>query len=174
MSRYTDDLITISKEDYNLAVEKNFKCNIRHINGMGVNTNKYFKVSDEYKSKLRKELGYKDEFIILCTGELNKNKNQGILIKSLIELTKEHNNIKLLLAGNGPEYNNLVNSIKENNLNEKITLIGYRTDLENYVKISDLVVSASIREGLGLNILEAMTCGKAIVEIGRASCRERV
>ncbi|MFR2779357.1 MAG: glycosyltransferase, partial [Intestinibacter bartlettii] len=74
MSRYTDDLITITEEDYKLAKDRKFKGNIHHVHGVGVNTDKFVKLSDEDRQKLRAEKGYTDEFIILCTGELNKNK----------------------------------------------------------------------------------------------------
>ena len=41
--------------------------------------------------------------------------------------------------------------------------MGYRTDLERVVPAVDLVVSCSYREGLPLNIVEAMLCKKAAV-----------
>ena len=42
-----------------------------------------------------------DEFIILCTGELNKNKNQIMTIEAMKEIVKENKKIKLLLVGKG-------------------------------------------------------------------------
>lgn len=53
--------------------------------------------------------------------------------------------------------------IVDNNLEKHVKLIGYRTNLERFVKMSDIVVSASLREGLGLNLIEAMLCGKPVV-----------
>lgn len=174
MSRYTDDLITITEEDYNLAKSKGFKGNIHHVHGVGVNSSKFVKLSEEDRQELRKSKGYNDEFIILCTGELNKNKNQATLIRAMAEIVKKHDNIRLLLAGNGPEHDNLVGLINELDLGMYVELLGYRTDLEDYVNICDLVVSASYREGLPLNIMEAMICGKPVVASDNRGHRELI
>ena len=174
MSRYTDDLITITEEDYNLAKTKGFKGNIHHVHGVGVNSSKFVKLSEEDRQELRKSKGYSDEFIILCTGELNKNKNQATLIRAMAEIVKKHDNVRLLLAGNGPEHDNLVGLINELDLGMYVELLGYRTDLEDYVNICDLVVSASYREGLPLNIMEAMICGKPVVASDNRGHRELI
>ncbi|WP_347028942.1 glycosyltransferase family 4 protein [Intestinibacter bartlettii] len=174
MSRYTDDLITITEEDYKLAKDRNFKGNIHHVHGVGVNTDKFVKLSEEDRQKLRLDKGYTDEFIILCTGELNRNKNQAMLIKAMREVVKKHPEAKLLLAGNGPEHDNLVKLIGDLNLGNNVELLGYRTDIQDYVNICDLVVSASHREGLPLNIMEAMICGKAVIASDNRGHRELV
>lgn len=174
MSRYTDDLITITEEDYKLAKSKNFKGNIHHVHGVGVNSDKFVKLSEDDRNRLRQQKGYDKDFIILCTGELNKNKNQSILIKSMKKVVEKHSKVKLLLAGNGPEHDNLENLIKELDLEDNIELLGYRTDLEDYVNICDLVVSASYREGLPLNIMEGMICGKPIIASSNRGHRELI
>lgn len=174
MSLLSDDIITITEEDYNLAINKNFKGKIHHINGIGVNSKKFIKLSDKNREKLRNKMGYGDEFIILCTGELNKNKNQSILIKAMSNVVRNNKNVKLLLAGNGPMEEELVKLINELDLQDNIQLLGYRTDLENFVNICDLVVSVSIREGMPLNIMEAMICGKPVVASYNRGHRELI
>ena len=162
-ARYTDKLITIVNEDYELA-KKKFKCPVYHIHGVGVDSERFYPVSDETKQQLREKLNLLlTDFVVLCTGELNKNKNQSQLIKAISILKNKAPNIKVLLAGNGPNKQNLINLISDLGLGDNIMLLGYRTDLEKIIPAVDLVVSCSKREGLGLNVIEAMLCKKAVV-----------
>lgn len=164
LTSYTDKLITISNEDYKLAINRNFKTKVEHIHGVGANTEKYYPTTSEFVTKQRLKHGYlPDDFICICTGELNRNKNQSTIIKAVPQIIKIIPEFKLLLAGNGPLRQELEKLIDENQLSNHVKLIGYRTDLESYVKISDIALSASIREGLGLNLIEAMLCGKPII-----------
>jgi glycosyltransferase EpsD len=163
LAHYTDKLITITNEDYELA-SKIFKTEVYHVHGAGANSKKYFSYSKDEKEKLRQDLGYsKDDFILICTGELNKNKNQSTVIKAVAEVKTIIPNIKLLVAGNGPMQQELHNLINKLDLSNVVHLLGYRTDLEKYMNICDVAVSASFREGLPINILEAMLCRKPVI-----------
>lgn len=173
-ARLTDKLITITKEDYALASEK-FKTNVCYIHGVGANNEKYKAVSSDEKAKLRLEQGYKDdEIIFLCTGELNENKNQSTVIDAFEIVNKKCPNTRLLLAGNGPTDEMLAAKINEKNLEEKIDMLGYRTDLEIFTELCDIVVSASFREGMPLNIMEGMICKKPIVASSNRGHRELI
>lgn len=173
MAHFTDKLITINEEDYRLASKK-FFCPVYHIHGVGIKTDKYDAVSQEESARFRENHGWKDDYLILCTGELNTNKNQATVIRSIKRVIQEIPNAKLLLAGNGPSEPKLRKLIAELNLEDKILLLGYRTDLEWFVHSCDLVVSASFREGLPLNILEGMYCGKPVVASINRGHRELV
>ena len=174
MCRYTDALITISDEDYNLAVDK-FNVDVFRIHGVGANTIKYnlnpLKESAEIKQKLGCSQNSK---MIICTGELNSNKNQITAIKAMQEIVKEFPDVVLLLAGNGPNESELVKAVSDLNLQDNIKLLGYRKDLEYFVKASDIVVSCSKREGLGMNLIEGMLCKKPIVATVNRGHRELV
>ena len=163
MQRYTDKLVTVNNEDYKFA-KKKYKIPVCIIPGVGVSDERYFYADEDAKNNLRDKLGYKkDAYIIIASGELNDNKNQKMIIDAIELLKDKMPNVKLLLAGKGVNKDFLVNCIKSKNLTDKVNLIGYKADLENYVQMSDMVVSASIREGLGLNIIEAMATGKPVV-----------
>ncbi len=161
--RLTDKLITISREDYRLA-KKHFKTDVRHINGVGVDENRYHPVSEEKSMELRKELGLEKNYpIILCIGELLPNKNQKTGIQAMSYLIKDYPAAKLLIAGNGPERDHLEALVKELNLNETVDFLGYVTNLECYQGLADLVMSCSFREGMPLNIIEAFLSGNPVV-----------
>ena len=82
--------------------------------------------------------------------------------------------MKVLLAGNGPKEQELRTQIRELGLDSIVRLLGYRTDLEQLVPAVNLVVSCSKREGLPLNIIEAMLCEKPIVGSCNRGHRELV
>lgn len=174
MARFCDTLLTITKEDYLLAKRK-FHTNVEHIHGVGVYTERYHAVSDAEKLQMRSKEGLKDsDFVILCTGELNQNKNQKALIKAAAELKESIPGLKILLAGNGPLEQELRMQIRELGVEDAVRLLGYRTDLEKVTPAADLVVSCSYREGLPLNILEAMLCCKPVVASVNRGHRELV
>lgn len=163
MCRYTDELITITEEDFQLA-QKKFPVSVSHIHGIGANSSKYHPVSVDVRAALRSELGFaQDQKIIVCTGELNANKNQITAIHAIEQVVKEVPKALLLLAGNGATHDELQAAINAAGLQSNAVLLGYHTDLEKYVEVSDLILSCSKREGLPLNIIEGMLCKKPVI-----------
>lgn len=163
MARHCDVLVTINEEDYALAKAKFKNVKVEHIHGVGVRTERYRPASAEECTEMRKAEGLTaEDFAILCTGELNANKDQKTLISAAAKLKDRVPNLKVLLAGNGPLENELRQQIASLGLDDTVKLLGYRTDLENVVPAMDMIVSCSHREGLPLNIIEAMLCKKPL------------
>lgn len=163
MCRYTDELITITEEDFQLA-QKKFPVSVSHIHGIGANSSKYHPISVDVRAALRSELGFtQDQKIIVCTGELNPNKNQITAIHAMKQVVSKIPEAILLLAGNGATHDELQAAINAAGLQSNAVLLGYHTDLEKYVEVSDLILSCSKREGLPLNIIEGMLCKKPVI-----------
>ena len=174
MCRYTDKLITITQEDYDLASAK-FPTQVARIHGVGANSAKYHKLSEAECLELRHKLGYTaDDKLLLCTGELLPNKNQITAIRTMKILTEKQSHIKLLLAGNGPTLPKLQAEVAALGLQEHVEFLGYRTDLERYANIADVIVSCSYREGLPMNIVEGMLLGKPVVASYNRGHRELI
>lgn len=163
MCRFTDELITISEEDYLLA-EAKMHVSVSHIHGTGANAARYVPLTNAQKQEVKNTLGFtSNQKLIICTGELNENKNQINAIHAMKLVVQIIPDAILLLAGNGPTHDILLQAINNNGLQTQVQLLGYRTDLERYVQASDLVISCSKREGLGMNIIEGMLCKKPVV-----------
>ena len=175
-AKWTDCLITINEEDYELAKNKFKIKDIYKVNGTGVDTKKFEKqMTEKDKSALRKELKVKDnDFVIVCIGELNKNKNQIMQINVMKEIVKKHNNVKLLLIGKGVLKEYYEQKIKELNLQNNVFLLGYREDVSSILNVADCLVSTSIREGLGLNIIEGMSAGIPVMGTNNRGHRELI
>lgn len=166
LSKYTDTLITINNEDYELAKKKFKKCNdIEYIPGVGIDESKFdFEISDNEKHELRDSLDLKDDdFIMIYPAELCDNKNQEWLISLMTELVNKHNNIHLLLPGRDSLNGKLQELVKKLNLENNIHFLGFRTDIPKLLTISNLSLSASKREGLPLNIMEALFVGVPVL-----------
>lgn len=174
-SRWTDCLITITNEDYKFAKKhfKNIK-KIEHVNGVGMNAKRLEKgLTESEKNDIRENLKIKsDDIVFSYVAELNSNKNQMLLIHIIERLKDLYPNIKLLLIGNGPLKERYKEYIDENNLNEFIKLLGKRNDINELLSITDIYMASSKREGLPVNIMEAMYKGIPIVATDNRGHRE--
>ncbi len=162
MARYTDALITINKEDFINAQKFKLKKGgkVYYVAGAGIDVKKY---SDaKLNPAKKKELGISDkDFVILSVGELNGNKNQETVIRGLSKV--KHNNIKYLICGDGVCKKRLINIVKELHMQECVKLLGYRMDIPEIEKVSDVFVFPSFREGLPVSMMEAMASGLPVI-----------
>lgn len=164
MSMLTDCLITINSEDYNCAVKHLKAKETVMVNGVGYNSDRYFPVSNDEKINLRKQLGYsEDEKILIYVAEMNKNKNQSMLISALGELTKTRDDIRLLIVGTDNYNGEYVEFAKQLGLSDRVDFLGQRADVNDLLHISDIAVGSSMREGLPVNVMEALACGLPVV-----------
>lgn len=173
MAKYTDALVTINKEDYERA--RSFSTNVFYIPGVGVDLTNFKPSSRSEKRRLRKLHGFSDQdFILIYAAELNRNKNQAFLIKQMKTITEEIPNAKLLLCGTGKLHDTYARMIDVLDLSGKVILLGYRNDMSDLFKLADIGVASSIREGLGLNLIEAMATGLPIVASNNRGHRDLV
>lgn len=172
LAKYTDTLITINRQDFDLANKKFSKrCkDIQYVPGVGIDPKKFdFDFSKNEKRELRKSLGLnEDDFVLIFPARLDKNKNQVFLINVMENLLKDKKNIHLLLPGNDELNGYYQNIVKDKHLDKNIHFLGYRTDIPKLIKISDVAVSSSLREGLPVNIIESFACGLPAVAL---NCR---
>lgn len=161
LARYTDVLITINKEDYNRA-KKSFKAGkIEYIPGVGVDIDKLGEV-DVDKARKRKEFDVPyNAFLAFSVGELNKNKNHATVIKAIAKLNDP--NVYYVICGQGVLETYLKDLIDELGLHKQIKLLGYRRDIADISKVSDVFIFPSFREGLSVALMEAMALGLPVV-----------
>lgn len=176
MAHYTDCLITINKEDYEIAKKKLKTNRIEYIHGVGMNTERFHKkITREDRVNKRKELGIKEKDIVFTyVAELNRNKNQIFLIEVIEKLKKEYKNIKLLLVGNCNNKKYYEEEIKKRKLGNDVVLLGKRKDIPEILSITNIYLASSIREGLPVNIMEAMYMELPIIATDNRGHRELV
>lgn len=165
LSRFTDIIITINKEDFLSITDLNFKCKDSYIvPGVGVSTESVIDSNDETKKKLRKSYGYSDnDFILFYAAEFIKRKNHRLIIEQLPSLSKKIPNIKILLAGRGELLVEMKKLAEHLGVNRYVDFLGYRRDIPELVAMSDVGVSSSLQEGFGITVAEDMFAGLPVV-----------
>lgn len=159
MARYTDILTCVNHEDYDRAQRFGIP-EVEYIHGIGINTDRLSAPSA--RTSIREELGLTDkDFIVLSVGELNKNKNQGTIIRAIARL--DNPSIHYVLCGKGAEEGHLRKLVTELKVSDRVHFLGYRKDVVDICSRSDLYAMPSFREGLPVSSLEAMYCGLPLV-----------
>ncbi len=162
-SRWTDVLITINEEDYERAKSNMHAKRTEIIPGVGVDLER-FQNAEVDRNAVRAELGIDaDAKVLIYIAELNRNKNQTSLLDMMAELNKVRQDVVLLLVGAGAMKDRLIKKAERLGIAHKVIFTGFRKDISQLLKASDVCVPSSIREGFGLNIIEAMACGVPVV-----------
>ncbi|MGG3912329.1 glycosyltransferase family 4 protein [Rossellomorea vietnamensis] len=175
LSRYTDCLITINKEDYTLAKHRFNIPSIEHVHGVGVNMETFQPISEKDKAEKKKSFGFQpDDFLLFYAAEFNENKNQQMLIKALAHIKEEVPHAKLLLAGEGTLQKTCKELAKTLEVEHMVHFLGFRKDIPELLPMCDVAVASSLREGLPVNIMEAMACGLPVVASVNRGHRELV
>lgn len=153
-ANWTDTLITINQEDFMLAKKHMHAKHVVYIHGIGIDLTK-FNHCDISKSDKRQQLGIPDDAVILLSvGELNVNKNHEVVIKAIKDM-----DVYYLIAGIGNKEKYLQQLINEQEMTDRIQLLGFRTDIDELYAVSDVFVFPSFREGLSVALMEAMASG---------------
>lgn len=156
-SKYTDCLITINKEDYKRA--KGFKAKeVKYVPGIGIDIEKIKDIKRD--RKILKEFNIKKEVVLVSVGELSSRKNHKVILKAL---EKVKGDFKYIICGQGAKKEELIKLSKELNLQEKVEFLGYRQDVKEILKASDIFCFPSKQEGLPVALMEAMASGLPVI-----------
>ena len=160
-ARFTDVLITINNEDYERAKKKLKVEKVEYVPGVGIDVDK-FKNTMVDKVAKRQEIGVpEDAFLLASVGELNANKNHEVIIRAMAEISDK--SLHYVIAGVGELENHLNSLANKLGIVEQVHLLGYRNDIAEINKATDLFCFPSYREGLPVALLEAMASGLPVV-----------
>ena len=158
-AHWTDTLITINKEDYQLAKRHMHAKRVCYVPGVGLDLGKFEDKQDRknIRQNLRESLGLMpDDVLLLSIGEINKNKNHEVVIKALGNLPS---NIHYAIGGVGSREEYLKHLAKEFGVSNRFHLLGFVTNVSDWYKATDVFVFPSFREGLSVSLMEAMASG---------------
>ena len=126
----------------------------------GVDVSKFIRKKPEETNDIRKSLGLPlNKVIFVYSGGMIGRKNQDEAISAFMKMEKKKEAI-LLLLGDGPE----IERLRKCSKNETgIIFKGNVSEIERYLKASDVYVSSSKSEGLPNGVLEAMATGLPVI-----------
>ncbi|MFL1675562.1 glycosyltransferase family 4 protein [Paenibacillus dendritiformis] len=165
LARSTDCLITINQEDYRLAVRRRFKAKrIEHVHGVGVSGERFYPALPEDKASLRERTSFdRNDILLFYAAEFNRNKNHQLLIHALARIRERAPQVRLLLAGEGALLEACQSVSVKLGVDRHVHFLGYRNDIPDLLRMSDIAVSGSLREGLPVQMMEAMACGLPVI-----------
>lgn len=102
--------------------------------------------------------------VVTMVAVLRSMKRHDIFIEAARILNKNFPEARFIIVGDGPGRDWVEGLVRDAGLSERITLTGYRKDVENIMALSDVVVLTSDRfEGVPQSLSQAMAMGRAVV-----------
>lgn len=136
------------------------------------NTNESDKISNLSNENVDNISLSNDEIKLVGVGKLLTNKGFDRILRIIKKLRNLNYSIHMYILGIGPEEKILKNYIKENDLSNNVTLLGYQTNPYKYVKKCDLFVCASHREGFSTAATEALIVGTPVCTVEVSGMKE--
>lgn len=119
-----------------------------------------FYFNPKVRKEVRQKLKIPDNCLVLGNvGRLTPQKNQKYVLKVFSETLKSYANSRLLLVGDGPLKNDLMNEAKNLKVQDKCLFVGARTDTNSLYQAMDIFLFPSLFEGLGIVAVEAQASG---------------
>ena len=107
-----------------------------------------------------------DDVKLLFVGRFQKQKNLLWLLEQFESIAKgSHVRVSLDMVGDGPQKSEVIEQIATLGLSESVFLHGWlgRSQLRDYYQNANLVLNPSLYEGMPNVVLEAMSCGCAVL-----------
>jgi len=167
-AKITDKLIVVSEQDRQVGLKNRIGKNSAYqLIRYGIDINE-FTTSNNSASSLGLRNGASVVAMVAC---FKPQKNPLDFIRAAREILSVHPNAKFVLIGDGALRKKVESAIKENNLQDKIRLLGWRRDINRILSEADIVVQTSLWEGLPIVFLESMASGLPVVayDVGGAA-----
>ncbi len=177
LSKFVDFSFSDNQEDIVYGKKMGLKMDDCTFCPIAINPKRILPIEEHKQNRatIRESLGASsDEILLTYVAELHKNKNQTLLLEVLKELIKRNKKVKLMLVGPENDGGETKKKVNQMGLTDKVILTGWRNDIGDLLCASDIYVASSIREGLGINLIEAMLAEIPVVATNNRGHREVV
>jgi len=116
-------------------------------------------------AEIRKEFGIgMDTLLIGMVGRFAREKGHEVLLSAAKAVVSKRPDAKFILAGEGPEEENIKKKAIQMNIGKSVVFAGFRTDIPKFLAALDIFVLTPVAgESLGTAILEAFAMKKPVV-----------
>ena len=160
LAHYTDALVTINSEDFELAkaklkLRKNGK--VYYVPGVGIDTVQY-RLTEDHRENKRRELGLgENDVALISMGDLIGRKNYDTAIRAIAEANLPA--LHYFICGKGPEEEKLKALAESLGVTKQIHFLGFRSDIKGLLAAADIFLFTTKQEGLPRSMMEAMSSG---------------
>lgn len=118
------------------------------------------------------ELSEDGKLRLVAVGSLKESKGYMRMLRVIEKLYRQNYPIHLYILGIGPDQQTLEQYIRENGLNQVVTLLGYHTNPYRIVAKCDLFLCASFAEGFSTAATEALIVGTPVCTVEVSGMKE--
>lgn len=125
------------------------------------------RLSDSARKALRRELNLKDaDLLVGHVANFRTPKGHRYLIEAAAEVCKRMPDARFILIGD-PGDGSIETEVQKlaarHNIEDKIIILGFRSDVARLLSLIDVFVLSSLSEGHPLSVVEAMAAGRPVV-----------
>ncbi len=128
----------------------------------------------EVRERVRRDLSLDDDFVWLTASRLTEAKDFPTMVSAFQRVLRERPGARLIIAGSGPLQGDLERLAGEPASNDRITLLGHRSDVSDLMQGADGFVMSSAWEGLPVALLEADASQLPIVATDAGGTRDTI
>lgn len=134
----------------------------------GIEAGRFLPFARGFKSEAKKGLGLSDAPVIGIVARLSDVKGHTYLIRAMQEVLKEEKDAQLLIVGDGGLRKELLELARTLGIEERVFFMNAVNDTSKVLAVMDIFVLPSLKEGLGLSLMEAMSMGLPVIgsEVG--------
>ena len=159
LAHYTDALININQEDFMRAQRFHLRGsgNRYYVPGVGIDPSLY--ETDDFKRNVKRaELGLDEhDIMVISVGDLISRKNYKTSIEAIAK--SDNGKIHYFICGQGPLKEKLEKMAKDLDIANQVHFLGFRSDVRELLKASDIFLFSTLQEGLSRSLSEAMAAG---------------
>lgn len=160
--RRFDRVICVSEDLKRQCIRAGIPARICRVIENGVDTDLYARHESPSAAKVRLGLP-SDVLLVGAVGRLSPEKDYPTLLRAARRFAEAGLPVRVMIVGEGPEYERLAGLIRRDYLEQTVTLAGYQPDPLPYYQAFDAFVITSLDEGLPNVLLEAMACEVPVV-----------